>query len=263
MSASVGPGGRSVGRALSPMGASLLIHAALLLALVLARPAAGPEAPAGPPAVLFLATARPAAAAGTAAVPDRLVPGELPVAAEVPLPAAFRDLPDPATPAGPPVAPRVLAVAGGTEQPVRPGEPGELPTPDFEALLAQAPPPGYEPAGEEGSPPAREPATGQAVAALVADERSIEWSGQPRRVLVRKDPRFPRRLVQEGQEAEVTARFTVSADGQVSNVVILRSSGDTLVETEVRQALNGWLLEKSASGQPETATISFRFRLER
>ena len=82
-------------------------------------------------------------------------------------------------------------------------------------------------------------------------------------MLVRRDPRFPRTLIREGQEAEVTARFTVSPEGQVSNVEILRSSGDTLLETEVRQALGAWLLERSASGQSETATISFRFRLER
>ncbi len=256
---------RAVGRSLPHLGASLLIHAALLLGLTLALArASAPEVPPAPPAVVLLTAfrppapfARPATAAADrgAVQPERLRPAERPVAREVPLPAAFSDLPGPslmtavARPA--PAAALDPVRAGGGERPARLEAPREFPAPDFAAALAP-------PAG-----PAAVPADDPVAAAVVAEEQPIDWSGRPRRILVRRTPQFPPKLAREGLEAEVTARISVSPDGQVTSVEIVRSCGYTLGDLEVVQALREWLFEKSSSGKPDTGTIPFRFRLER
>ena len=74
---------------------------------------------------------------------------------------------------------------------------------------------------------------------------------------------FPDILLDEGQEVEVVAVFTVAANGQVVEVDILRSSGYATVDTAVQRALYSYLFESSADSSEDVGQVQYRFRLER
>ena len=57
------------------------------------------------------------------------------------------------------------------------------------------------------------------------------------------------------------AAFIVAPSGQVTSVVITRSSGFASVDREVEQALRDALFAESS--QEDSGRIQFRFRLER
>lgn len=73
---------------------------------------------------------------------------------------------------------------------------------------------------------------------------------------------YPEELVARGVEADVVLRLTVAEDGRVTGVEILRSSGLSTVDAEVRQALRQYLFAASAEG-PVVGTVQVRYRLER
>src|SRR5690606_37935145 len=125
--------------------------------------------------------------------------------------------------------------------------PAVFPAPSADDVLARLPPdPALQaPSADRQAPPEPEP--------------EIGWQDRGRRVLRRSTPGFPEQLVREGLEAEVAARFTVSPSGAVTEVEIVGSSGYTLVDRSVVQALREYTFE--AAGGSDRGTIRFRFRL--
>ncbi len=227
------------------------------------------------------------------ALPRGLTPSQRPLPREVPLPAAFGGIPLPSrgAGAGPEARYRQAEPAGRNEsedarpvasirRPERPArfeEPVVFPTPDFQAVLSpfgEAETAEVAPAGEDeaqrreaeggaGRVPASPASPPPEAVALEAEEPQIGWNDRPRRLLVRRTPEFPQKLIQEGLEAEVVARFLVSPEGQVVQVELLQSSGYSLADASVIQALRGYSFDKSPVGRSDTGTIRFSFRLER
>jgi TonB family protein len=110
------------------------------------------------------------------------------------------------------------------------------------------------------------PAGGASAAAAergYLDQSELEWKGRERKVLKAARPEFPDILLQEGQEVDVEALFTVEPSGQVTRVEITRSSGYNAVDRTVERTLMGYLFEPSTDESQDTGRIVFRFRLER
>jgi TonB family protein len=92
---------------------------------------------------------------------------------------------------------------------------------------------------------------------------ALEWRGRERKVLETAGISFPDILLDEGQEVDVVAVFTVAANGQVVEVDILRSSGYATVDTAVQRALYSYRFEPSADSSEDVGQVRFRFKLER
>ncbi len=93
-------------------------------------------------------------------------------------------------------------------------------------------------------------------------ENEIGWLGNPRRVIIREEPVFPKILQQEGQEVTVEARIAVSPAGNVTSVFVLRSSGYTEVDSIVERTLRRWVFERVSSERSDTGLVTFHFDLE-
>ncbi|GAH29547.1 unnamed protein product [marine sediment metagenome] len=91
----------------------------------------------------------------------------------------------------------------------------------------------------------------------------LEWKGKERKLIKKPDPQFPDILLQEGQEVDVKALFTVAPTGQVIRVEIIQSSGYTMVDRAVERALFDYFFEESHSDTNDFGAIQFHFRLER
>jgi TonB family protein len=90
------------------------------------------------------------------------------------------------------------------------------------------------------------------------------WNeGTERRIIVRRDPQFPRTLAAAGVEVECSARITVSPAGAVTRVEITRSSGYTVIDAGVEAALREFLFSPAEGRNDAVGTITFRFRLEK
>ncbi len=101
-------------------------------------------------------------------------------------------------------------------------------------------------------------------AALQQPEGQVGWEqGAARRILLRRDPQFPRVLGASGVEVECTARITVSPSGAVTHVEITRSSGYTEIDANVEAALREFLFSQVDGRKDAVGTITFRFRLEK
>jgi TonB family protein len=115
------------------------------------------------------------------------------------------------------------------------------------------------------------PTPAQALGALGGKEReqaagymppaALEWKTGGRSLLLQPRLRFPELLLEKGLEVDVEAAFIVAPSGQVTSVVITRSSGFASVDREVEQALRDALFAESS--QQDSGRIQFRFRLER
>jgi TonB family protein len=90
---------------------------------------------------------------------------------------------------------------------------------------------------------------------------ALEWKTGGRSLLLQPRLRFPELLLEKGLEVDVEAAFIVAPSGQVTSVVITRSSGFASVDREVEQALRDALFAESS--QQDSGRIQFRFRLER
>jgi TonB family protein len=90
---------------------------------------------------------------------------------------------------------------------------------------------------------------------------ALEWRTGGRSLLLQPRLRFPELLLEKGLEVDVEAAFIVAPSGQVTSVVITRSSGFASVDREVEQALRDALFAESS--QEDSGRIQFRFRLER
>ncbi len=97
----------------------------------------------------------------------------------------------------------------------------------------------------------------------ILKDAELEWSGNERKLLKKAVLDFPEILLQEGQDVDVEAMFTVAPTGQVIEVLITQSSGYILVDRAVERALSDYLFEESTDGRRDTGKIKFLFRLER
>jgi protein TonB len=271
-----------IGRNLYPLGVSVLAHLLLLLLFSRFRLPAPSPAPQRR-AVLILAASQPgvprlqAAEVPPAAAPPRLSPAGSqtgvhpgrPVPEEVPVPASLAAIPRPAlvreeVPVPAPARERAalrLSDRSAAGLPAAGERPAAFPLPSPQEVFSRLPEAPVLPADDpadvetEGIPPGGP--------AFAAAEPQIGWKDQARRLLRRREPQFPAKLIQEGLEVEVTARFLVLPSGQVTDVDILHSSGYTLVDHSVIQALREYVFEKSDAAESDAGTVRFTFRLER
>jgi len=96
-----------------------------------------------------------------------------------------------------------------------------------------------------------------------SESGALEWRGRERKLLKTAGISFPDILLEEGLEVDVVAAFTVAANGQVTEVDIVRSSGYASVDTAVQRALYSYLFEPSDDSSEDVGQIQVRFRLER
>jgi TonB family protein len=99
--------------------------------------------------------------------------------------------------------------------------------------------------------------------AVGADGDSIRWDGVSRKLIRRRDPRFPAVLSALGQEVECEARITVAPTGGVTRVEITRSSGYTEIDAGVEAALRDYLFSRADGSAETVGTVRFHFRLEK
>jgi len=92
---------------------------------------------------------------------------------------------------------------------------------------------------------------------------SFGWTGEPRRLIRKRDPEFPAVLSASGQEIEGEARITVAPSGTVTRVEITRSSGYIEIDASIEAALRDYLFSRVDSRVDTVGTVQFRFRLEK
>lgn len=147
----------------------------------------------------------------------------------------------------------------------------EASSPAFQSLDARAP--------EPLAPPSVDAAAPQLGDLLVGGEdgdeasgggelgdreapHELRWQGGvARRSIRRPSISFPPVLREEGRNAEVTARLSVSADGAVLGVEIVDGSGYASVDAYVVGVLRSYTFEEAA--EPSTAIVRVYFRLDR
>ena len=155
------------------------------------------------------------------------------------------------------------------EQPFVPAElPPEVPPPTPERpdpLLAQDPrlsvvawdrPPRPEPV-EEVQPepaPAPPPEPAPELPATVGEPEVVE---APK-------PRYPRKALRLGWEGTVRLRISVDADGLVTGIVVIESSGRELLDRAAFEAFERWVFAPRKAGEPEVRTFEkpFTFRMK-
>ncbi|OHD72284.1 MAG: hypothetical protein A2V99_13775 [Spirochaetes bacterium RBG_16_67_19] len=265
-----------VRKALPYLMLSLAAHAVLLGLLLLWRLPLEPEPPARrvllefrrpgdsrvpPPSGRSPAVQPPSSPAASS---RRAVPGlPVPEGAQLAMPPAA------VAPAGPaPLAPQIPRLQGPPAQVPEATGAAALPTP-AQALGAlggkereQAATP-EQPAPGEQAAPREEPVIGDIApqTAGYMPPAALEWKTGGRSLLLQPRLRFPELLLEKGLEVDVEAAFIVAPSGQVTSVVITRSSGFASVDREVEQALRDALFAESS--QEDSGRIQFRFRLER
>jgi len=155
------------------------------------------------------------------------------------------------------------------EQPFVPAElPPEVPPPVQERpdpLLAPDPrlsvvawnrPPLPEPVEEPPPEPAPEPPPEPApeLPATVGEPEVVE---APK-------PRYPRKALRLGWEGTVRLRISVDADGLVTGIVVIESSGRELLDRAALEAFERWVFAPRQAGEPEVRTFEkpFTFRMK-
>lgn len=137
-----------------------------------------------------------------------------------------------------------------------------LPVPDVETMSVRASPVGMKtpvPRARELDPPPvevvmTEPAPSPSRARVEAPARPVKAIS----------PKYPRGARRRGEEGVVEADVTVEADGAVSSVEILKSSGYRELDDAAREAVMKASFTPARSGGTNTAStarISLRFRL--
>jgi TonB family protein len=166
-------------------------------------------------------------------------------------------------PAGPaPLAPQIPRLQGPQAQVPEATGAAALPTP-AQALGALGGKEREQAASPQQAAPREEPLIGDIApqTAGYMPPAALEWKTGGRSLLLQPRLRFPELLLEKGLEVDVEAAFIVAPSGQVTSVVITRSSGFASVDREVEQALRDALFAESS--QQDSGRIQFRFRLER
>jgi TonB family protein len=100
-------------------------------------------------------------------------------------------------------------------------------------------------------------------ATLEESGSQITWGMVSRKLLRKRDPKFPPVLSALGQEVECEARFTVAPSGGVISVEIMRSSGYTEIDAGVEAALRDYLFSRADGSTETVGTVRFHYRLEK
>jgi TonB family protein len=100
-------------------------------------------------------------------------------------------------------------------------------------------------------------------AAAGATGTRIGWEGTTRKLIRKRDPRFPDVLAAAGQEIEGEARITVAPSGTVTRVEITRGTGYSEIDAVIEAALRDYLFSRVDGKGDAVGTVRFRFRLER
>jgi protein TonB len=238
--------------------ASLVLHGAVIAALVVELPRRLPE-PEEPPGLEVILGAVQAPATGAAA--DDPPPAIEPIA-EPPQPQAL-PTPPPPPPDPPPLprAPEAPAVAALAELPVPPPLPPPPPRP---------PAPRPAPAAAPTEAPVVRPLLSETLAAAMAAPPGIGTEGEltPVREVpgIRNPlPVYPEAARQRGQQGAVGVRLRVDEDGSVLRVELIESSGHPLLDQAVIDALRRWRFAPAMQGgRPVAADFLHRtiFRLD-
>jgi len=134
-----------------------------------------------------------------------------------------------------------------------------------ERLLA-APPPSVRPRDaspqpsdrDVDAPPARPaPRRAQSTPAVVVVEPTAGADPQtPAKLLRNRPPTYPAEAVIHGWEGTVLLRLHIAADGWVSDVELLSSSGHRILDVEALRVVRGWRFEPAVqTGRPVASTI--------
>jgi TonB family protein len=91
----------------------------------------------------------------------------------------------------------------------------------------------------------------------------IGWEGATRKLIRKRDPRFPDVLAAMGQEIEGEARITVAPSGSVTRVEMTRGTGYSEIDAVIEAALRDYLFSRVDGKGDAMGTVRFRFRLER
>lgn len=98
---------------------------------------------------------------------------------------------------------------------------------------------------------------------LIPDSEENRASGA-RKPISTPSPSYPRAAIQRGQEGSVVCELHVSASGKVTHVEVVQSSGYELLDSAAKKALGKWVFEPSEAD--EGAEIVLRhdvvFRLD-
>jgi len=99
--------------------------------------------------------------------------------------------------------------------------------------------------------------------AAAATGTRIGWEGAARKLIRKRDPRFPDVLAAMGQEVDGEARITVAPSGAVLRVEMTRSTGYSEIDAVIEAALRDYLFSRVDGTADAVGTVRFRFRLER
>ena len=74
---------------------------------------------------------------------------------------------------------------------------------------------------------------------VCGDAATSDWLSAPK-------PKFPGSALKAGSEGSVKLRAVLAKDGHVTSTIVLRSSGDPILDTAVQQAVSRWRMKPSA-----------------
>ncbi|WP_372618625.1 energy transducer TonB [Falsiroseomonas sp.] len=256
------------------LGLSMLLHGAVLAAL-LAPPVPGlPEAGLRPVALVW--DSREEGARSDAATDGGPAPPDAPPAAAPPPDAAPQPPSVPAAPATPPRAPAEAAPA-----------PAALPAPLPSAAAPMAaqeslppPPPPAPPLPRREPPPPRAASAAQAMGALSLPPAGGPAGGpvaegglaigavvppRPATGAANPSPEYPHRSRLRGEQGRVTLLVQVEPTGRVRDLEVIASSGHAALDEEAMRTVRRWRFDPATrSGQPVFAEVrvGITFRLE-
>ncbi|HXG28294.1 MAG TPA: TonB family protein [Nevskiales bacterium] len=218
---------------LAALSLSLLLHAAALAAIYRGPASRAPDRPAAD-AVLLVRLITPA-------------PG--PAAAVTPVAPAQPSRPQPAPPP-----------ASARSEPARPQAVATLPEPQTQTpheVIPDPVPPAEAPSADEAPLAAAATPAAEATGELLIQEPRFRRPPQP--------PAYPRQSRLRGESGTVLVRARVEADGSLSEVQLLVSSGYRLLDRAALAAVRQWEIEPWRQGERRLAAwveLPVVFRLE-
>lgn len=239
------------------MAGAFALHG-LAVAVLLALAASHSGAIQDTAVTVFLEPGMPAVAtavetfAPAAHEPDAVAaPPEPDLRQSIPPPEPMESLAPPEFSQPPPPSPRAEPPKPAPAPPPKKVEPKHVPAAPAARAVPPSPAPTLSPgtaapSGSPSGPPAAAPAVAPGWNALLA-----AWLAAHRRYS--EDAR------KRGEEGDVTIRFTVTADGRVSDVAMVKASGFQALDASALAMLQGATLP--APGIEATRTVRIRFRL--
>jgi TonB family protein len=89
----------------------------------------------------------------------------------------------------------------------------------------------------------------------------FDTEGVNRRLLSRPDPDLTKeQLAKLPPKIELTLSFRLESSGIITSVSVLSGSGDTEVDTRIRQAVREWRFDRSEGAEPVEGTLRIILR---